>query len=301
MKLINILPDPQRPAPARAKAPVRQLANLPAYTLELTASLGRHLELDTLIDHFSRTVGEFLPHDSLSFRHQLAGHDRVIMHGSAGRHSCSYQLQVEDMKLGALRVTRRRRFDEAELTVLEQLIGVLVYPLRNALRYRIAQHDAATDPLTGLSNRGVFKDAVPREVSRALRFNTSLTLLMLDLDNLKKINDRGGHSAGDHALELVAATLKAGVRDSDQVFRYGGDEFAVLLVGSAGASAREVAERLRSRVAALSPNAGSAAPTLSIGLATLRPDDTAQALFERADTAVYGAKQAGRNCVCSAD
>ncbi len=300
MKLINI-PDQQRAAPTQVKPPRRKPVDLARHTLELGATLARHLELEALIEHFSRRIGEILPHDSLSFRHELAGHWRVIAHGSGGRHSCTYQLQVEDTPLGALRTARRQRFDESELAMLEQLIGVIVYPLRNALLYRRAQHDAVTDPLTALSNRGVFNDALPREVSRALRYGTELTLLMLDLDNLKHINDRAGHSAGDRALQQVANILRAGVRDSDQVFRYAGDEFAVLLVGSVGASTREVAERLRSRVAEASPEAGTARPTLSIGLATLRPTDSGQSLFERADTALYGAKQAGRNCVCSAD
>lgn len=205
------------------------------------------------------------------------------------------------MLLGTLRITRRQRFDEAELATLEQLVGVLVYPLRNAVLYRRAQHDAATDPLTGLSNRGVFDDALPREVSRAQRYGTALTLLVLDLDNLKLINDRAGHSAGDRSLQLVARVLRAGVRDSDHVFRYAGDEFAVLLVGSEGAAAREVAERLRSRVEGLSADPSPVQPTLSIGLAVLRATDNRQALFERADAALYSAKQAGRNCVCGAD
>jgi diguanylate cyclase (GGDEF)-like protein len=301
MKLINILSDHPPTAPSPAKPPQRKPVDLARYTLELTATLARHLELETLIDHFSRRIGEILPHDSLSFRHELAGHWHAIAHGSGGRHSCTYQLQVEDTPLGTLRIARRQRFEEPELAMLEQLLGVIVYPLRNALLYRRAQHDAATDPLTGLSNRGVFDDALPREVSRAQRYGTSLTLLVVDLDNLKHINDRAGHSAGDRALQQVAGMLRAGVRDSDQVFRYAGDEFAVLLVGGDATSAREVAERLRSRVAELPADAGPARPTLSIGLAPLRAADSGQALFERADSALYGAKQAGRNCVCSAD
>lgn len=301
MKLINILSDQQQTAPAQVKPPRRKPVDLARHALELAAALGRHLELETLIDHFSRRVGEILPHDSLSFRHELAGHWQVIAHGSGGRHSCAYQLQVEDTPLGTLSVARRQRFEETELAMLEQLIGVIVYPLRNALLYRRAQHNAATDPLTALSNRGVFDDALPREVSRAQRYGTPLTLLMVDLDNLKHINDRAGHSAGDRALQQVAGMLRAGVRDSDQVFRYAGDEFAVLLVGGDAATAREVAERLRSRVDEPPPDVGPTRPTLSIGLAPLRATDNGQALFERADSALYGAKQAGRNCVCSAD
>lgn len=299
MKLISIESDRPRPLQA-AKPAARKPIDMAYLTLELSAALGRHLELETLIDQFSRRIGEVLPHDSLSFRHALAGDWRVIAHGSGGRHSCSYDLKVEDMSLGTLRITRRQRFEESELATLEQLVGVLVWPLRNAVLYRRAQHDAATDPLTGLSNRGVFDDALPREISRALRYGTALTLLMVDLDNLKRINDRAGHAAGDRALQELAEVLRAGLRDSDHVFRYGGDEFAVLLVGSEGPAALDVAERLRSRVQALPGDGRVVKPTLSLGVAALRASDTPAALFERADGALYQAKQAGRNRVCEA-
>lgn len=296
MKLISIESDRRRTPPA-PKPVQRKPVDMAYLTLELTAALGRHLELEALIDHFSRRIGDVLPHDSLSFRHELAGDWRVIAHGSGGRHSCSYELKVEDMHLGTLRVTRRQRFEESELATLEQLVGVLVYPLRNALLYRRAQYDAATDPLTGLSNRGVFDDALPREISRALRYGTTLTLLMVDVDNLKSINDHAGHSAGDRSLRQVAEVLRAGLRDSDHVFRYGGDEFAALLVGSEGAAALEVAERLRGRVNELPADAGVVKPTLSLGVAALRATDTPESLFERADAALYAAKKAGRNRV----
>lgn len=300
MKLISIESDRRRTPPAAKPVP-RKPVDMAYLTLQLSATLGRHLELEALIDQFSRRIGEVLPHDSLSFRHALAGDWRVIAHGSGGRHSCSYDLKVEDMSLGTLRITRRQRFDEAELATLEQLVGVLVWPLRNALLYRRAQHDAATDPLTGLSNRGVFDGALPREISRALRYGTALTLLMVDVDNLKVINDRAGHSAGDRSLQQVAAVLREGLRDSDHVFRYGGDEFAALLLGSEGSAALEVAERLRGRVDALPAEADVAKPTLSLGVAVLRTGDTPEALFERADAALYRAKKAGRNRVCPAD
>jgi len=130
MKLINILSDHPPTAPSPAKPPQRKPVDLARYTLELTATLARHLELETLIDHFSRRIGEILPHDSLSFRHELAGHWHAIAHGSGGRHSCTYQLQVEDTPLGTLRIARRQRFEEPELAMLEQLLGVIVYPLR---------------------------------------------------------------------------------------------------------------------------------------------------------------------------
>ncbi|GAB4357598.1 MAG: GGDEF domain-containing protein [Immundisolibacter sp.] len=268
--------------------------------MALAVGLASNLDLQPLLAQFSRSAGDFVPHDSLGFRHTFAGEEHTVLIGAPARHTCSYQLTVEDTSLGTLSVTRRRRFEETELAMLEQLLSILVYPLRNALLYYRAQHEAATDRLTGLSNRSAFNEAMAREVSRALRYGSGLTLLMADLDNLKLINDRHGHSAGDRALQQVAQALRGALRDSDQVFRYAGDEFAVLLIGGGDDAARAVAERLRARVADLSPEPVPVRPTLSIGLSSLRADDDARTLFERADAALYAAKRAGRDCVCSA-
>lgn len=290
-----------RPARAQASAavPCRKPAELVEQSSHLVAQLARHLELDPLLAHFSRLAGEYVPHDSLSFRHEFAGSERAVVVGATARNTSSYQLTVEDTRLGTLSLSRRRRFDENELHTVEQLLGVVVYPLRNALLYYRALHDAATDRLTGLANRGVFHDSLAREISRAQRYGSHVVLLMADLDNLKPINDRHGHSAGDRALQHVADVLRACLRDSDQVFRYAGDEFAMLLVGSTADSAREVADRLRTKVSEASELA--IRPTISLGLASMRADDSAQALFDRADAALYAAKRSGRNCVCSAD
>ena len=301
MKPITIVSNQQLALPAARASARRKPADLAQQSLALAVGLARSLELQPLLEQFSRSAGDYVPHDSLGFRYAVAGSEQAILIGAAARHTCSYQLTVEDTSLGTLSVTRRRRFEETELATLEQLLSIIVYPLRNALLYHRAQHDAATDRLTGLSNRSVFSDALVREISRAQRYGSSLSLLMADLDNLKPINDRHGHSAGDRALQQVAQALRAGLRDSDQVFRYAGDEFAVLLIGGEGDAAREVAERLRAQVAALSPEPVPVRPTLSIGLSSLRADDDARTLFERADAALYSAKRAGRNCVCSAD
>jgi diguanylate cyclase (GGDEF)-like protein len=300
MKPVTIVSNPRLARPAQAAAqPRRKPTDLDKQSPGLAAHLSRHLELEPLLSQFSRCTGDYVPHDSLTFRHEFAGSEQTIVFGAAARHSCTYQLTVEDMALGSLALTRRRRFEEAELALIEQLVGVIVYPLRNALLYYRAQHDAATDRLTGLSNRAVFNDALVREVRRAQRYGTALTLLMADLDNLKPINDRLGHSAGDRVLQQVAQALRAGVRDSDHVFRYAGDEFAVLLIGSDGDAARDVAERLRALVAETSGEPMQ--PSVSVGLASLRVGENAETLFERADAALYAAKRAGRNCVCSAD
>ena len=196
MKPITVVSS-GRSARAHASAPplCRNPAELVEQSSQMVAQLGRHLELDPLLMHFSRLAGEYVPHDSLSFRHEFAGSERAVVVGATARNMCSYQLTVEDTRLGTLSLSRRRRFDESELHTVEQLLGVVVYPLRNALLYYRALHDAATDRLTGLANRGVFLDSLAREISRAQRYGSNVALLMADLDNLKRKIDAGATRA----------------------------------------------------------------------------------------------------------
>ncbi|MRG95322.1 GGDEF domain-containing protein [Polyangium spumosum] len=150
------------------------------------------------------------------------------------------------------------------------------------------------DPLTGLSNRRHLDARLAEEIARLARHEGSVAFLLLDVDHLKQINDRGGHEAGDAALTAVAEALRRTCRVMDLPARYGGDEFAVLLPATTASQGLELAERIR---AALRDMPG--APTVSIGIADLdavlapRP----LALFEAADAALYAAKNAGRDRV----
>ena len=162
---------------------------------------------------------------------------------------------------------------------------------------RAEQENAATDPLTGLPNRLAYDQRVNELCSRHRRFGQPASLLVMDLDHFKCINDSLGHAAGDRVLRVVAAQLRQALRETDLVARYGGEEFAALLEGSAGDSALAVAEKIRARIETLGFHAQQRPVpiTLSIGIADLRADDTAASLFARADAALYAAKHAGRN------
>jgi diguanylate cyclase (GGDEF)-like protein len=160
----------------------------------------------------------------------------------------------------------------------------------------------ATDPLTGLFNRRYFSARLQEEVGRALRYGSNLTLLALDIDLFKSVNDRFGHAAGDAVLHGVAGVLKNAVRFFDVCARLGGDEFMILLHGSE-TNAIQSAHRLLTRIEGWRPDPDLEFPpelrvTVSIGLASLTPDSTGvQDLMTRADRALYAAKAAGRNCV----
>lgn len=156
------------------------------------------------------------------------------------------------------------------------------------------------DPLTRLFNRTFLFAVIEREIARAGRTNRRFSLLMLDLDGLKPINDRFGHYFGDRMLQAVAEAVRQGIRVIDTAARYGGDEFVVLLPETDTEGASVVAEKLRRSVAAIRLNAGTdvLSSTISIGVVAF-PDDgrTADALTNRADQVMYGAKRAGRDRV----
>jgi diguanylate cyclase (GGDEF)-like protein len=152
-----------------------------------------------------------------------------------------------------------------------------------------------TDPLTGLRNQRAFDERLEEEVTRAGRYGEPLSVLILDIDALKAINDRSGHDAGNEALRAVATALRRGARQSDLAARIGGDEFAVVAPSADARDALALGERIRSLVAD-----GTDGITVSVGVATLdRERKTPGALVRAADRALYQAKRDGRNRVAS--
>jgi diguanylate cyclase len=169
----------------------------------------------------------------------------------------------------------------------------------NAVRTEIL-----TDPLTTLSNRKHFDQGILKAIADANTRNAPLALVMTDIDHFKKFNDNYGHLTGDQVLRLVALSVKHNVKGQDLAARYGGEEFAVLLPNTLLRDATMVAEHIRRAVMGRELRKRSTAEklghvTISLGVAVLRPGDTAQSLIERADRCLYAAKRNGRNRVVS--
>lgn len=159
------------------------------------------------------------------------------------------------------------------------------------------QRLATTDPLTGVGNRLALRTRLDESVSADRRTGTGTSLLVIDIDHFKAFNDRFGHPAGDRALRRVARLLRAALRETDFLARFGGEEFVVLLPGTGLSGAVEVGERLR--LAVTDGSWPGEAVTVSIGAATLGPAPAgAGKLVRDADRALYRAKAAGRNRVC---
>jgi diguanylate cyclase (GGDEF)-like protein len=159
------------------------------------------------------------------------------------------------------------------------------------------RREAQSDALTGLGNRRAFDEQVDGLLEEAVRQGHILTALVVDIDNFKAINDTLGHPVGDECLSFVGSLLAAGLRSQDRAYRYGGDEFVVLMPGATAEAAEAVARRIAALFAQMPwPHRAVARPTFSIGVAAARPGDAmdARELVRRADEAMYSVKRAGR-------
>ncbi|MFO1021211.1 MAG: GGDEF domain-containing protein [Planctomycetales bacterium] len=165
--------------------------------------------------------------------------------------------------------------------------------------FHILLEQARTDPLTGLGNRRDFEEELLANWSQFRRHSTPLTLALLDVDNLKQMNADGGHLNGDAALKAFAGTIRGVVRQSDRVFRYGGDEFVILMPHTQTAGGLKAVERIVQSTRHLSVDCqtpGLTSPTVSIGLSEIRATDTEpHQVFQRADAALRAAKQQGKD------
>jgi diguanylate cyclase (GGDEF)-like protein len=211
-------------------------------------------------------------------------------------------LAVDDLPHGHLAVFTRAsgyEFGEETIRELEAIARRAGPALDNARRFREARQLADLDALTGLHNRRYFHETLGREVARASRYGRKLALLVLDLDDFKGVNDRIGHLAGDAVLAGAAERIRDVVRSADIACRVGGDEFGVILPESDLADADQLYRRIHEAVSAR-PIGEAGRVRLSGGVAELRSEDEAVSFFERADEALYRAKNAGKGRIVAA-
>jgi diguanylate cyclase (GGDEF)-like protein len=271
--------------------------NGPGLALQIANELQTTLDINKLIEIYSKEINGLVPHDSITFENKP--YNIEVMIGTKARNHCSYQLVVAAQSLGQLRLTRKRKFTDAETELLEYLLCGLVYPLRNALTYNAALIAAARDPLTGINNRSAMNSTIIRETELARRHENPLSLLEMDIDYFKKVNDTYGHAAGDEVLKAVADVLQNCIRSSDILFRSGGEEFILVLSNTGKKGALLLAERIRKAIEKFKfhYNDDVIPVTVSIGVACYEKGDNSESLYEKADNALYQAKRAGRNCV----
>jgi diguanylate cyclase (GGDEF)-like protein len=266
----------------------------------ISSALQTTLEFNELVAIFSSKIQSVIPHSGYEYKNDAFGLN--INNGIVTQHSFSYALQFESQSLGELKLMRNHRFLQHEIKKLEMLLVLLCYPLRNATLFQQALQMAYTDPLTKVNNRMAFNDIINRELQLARRNNRQLSLVFLDIDHFKRLNDTYGHECGDFALSSVASWIKQAVRGTDIVFRYGGEEFVVVLSDTHAEGAAIIAERIRNEINnhTLAYGINVLDITASLGVSTLQGDDTIATLIQRADQGMYLAKQSGRNQVKAA-
>ncbi len=268
--------------------------------LKITSLLQTTLKLEPLFDLFFGQLQHLLKINSCAYSFQ--DKNITVKLGKGSTHTTDYSLRLQDTYLGNIVFSRKQRFTTPELEQLEGLLSILIYPLRNALSYRDAIQQALSDPLTGLANRGALEQAIAHQWQMAQRYDQHFCVLMLDIDLFKNINDTYGHGVGDNVIKAVANSISDTTRQTDVAYRYGGEEFVVILNKSELSGAMIIAERIRENVAALSvpidkKSGKKIGVTISIGGSCSAYCSDTNELMQQADKVLYCAKNAGRNRV----
>lgn len=256
------------------------------------------LELYQLMKIFHAHLKQSISYQSFHFSHHPSGHKFEI--GREQAFTAKYELKIDGDYLGEFSIGKSVAFSKTEVETLENILSYLLLPLRNAIRYEKAVKCSMTDPLTSLFNRQAFDVTLKREIDLTKRHHAHLSLLVIDIDFFKQINDTYGHQAGDQVLMSFAGHLGKIHRQSDMIFRYGGEEFALILPNTNLDGAVEVAERICKSTAAepIIIDDQNITMTISIGAAAYLDAENSKRFFSRADGALYTAKLKGRNQVC---
>jgi diguanylate cyclase (GGDEF)-like protein len=279
----------------RSKAPSHLSARI---IDDIIKSLLISLHSDEILEQFTYTLKKHLRFSNLRF---VDEHKNIkFNYGRKTKFELSYNLSDESpAQLGTIIFGREQEFDEQELSLIEELLSFLVLSLKNAKMHQQALEQAEIDPLTQLLNRHSLDTRLKREMELARRNHQSLSILMADLDNFKKINDQHGHPVGDEILKHASQLLKESARGIDLIFRIGGEEFLIILSNTTPKGALNLAKRIVKKVEQtdFKVRKKNIPCTISIGIAHLTKEDSESSLLVRVDKALYKAKHQGRNQV----
>jgi two-component system cell cycle response regulator len=312
IRAVNASLEPERVAEALV-AGVSQWVPAPGW-LVLTIDDGSRVRtmatkgLTAALERSAQAVGDWVLQSGELFASADLGSDtRVVRLDVEPAAAIGFPLACRGRVVGALvaidraPASRQPRFAAATLDALRSALEPAAIALDNALRVQRAEALSVTDDLTQLYNSRYLSQVLRRETKRAIRGNRPLSLLFIDLDGFKAINDTHGHLFGSRALVEAAGVIRASARETDVVARFGGDEFALVLPDTGTDGAVYVGERIRERLAAhrfLERDGLSIALTASVGVATLPVvATTAEGLIQAADQAMYFVKDRGKNAI----
>lgn len=253
-------------------------------TLAFVSVLQTTLDLDVLINMFAVEAARYVDFSGLYFKSPKL--NKTLRGSRKAKKERRYDLRIGDNFIGTLTYGINSPISLTNHKVLEQLHQCLLHPLNNAIAYYEAMQLAMQDSLTGLGNRRYFDEQLKRAMHNANRHHSLVGLVLGDLNKFKAINDNHGHAAGDFVLKEFSNILRQCVRDSDSLFRFGGDEFAII-VENANESALAIIETRINQ--ALADNALLAKYQLgcSIGSTFMSRADSETSFFERADETLY--------------
>jgi len=253
----------------------------------LLEQLQTTLELDKLLDIIAMEAARYINFCGLYFKNQTVS--KTLRGSRKAKHERQFELKLNDEFIGTLSYGINSPISMINYKDLQRIHQIILYPLKNALQYHQAMQLAMQDSLTGLGNRRYFDEQLKRAMHNANRHHAQVGLVLGDLNKFKAINDTYGHNTGDQVLKQFANILRSCIRDSDSVFRFGGDEFAII-VENASDNALDI---IQSRIDnALNTNALLAKYQVgcSLGTTFMSRADNEHSLFERADQALYRQK-----------
>ena len=285
--------DPLRLALVPTAGPSRRQPPETIDTVRFLQAVTASLELDEVLGALNEFLYQAFEHGGWEYRGP--SDDFCLTGGQSGRHRIEYSLTLNGQTLGALRLMRGRRFSEDDQQRIEGLLALAAPAIQNALRFSQVNRQLERDPLTGLGNRRALTLQGEQWLADSVRHRHPLSMLVLDLDRFKAVNDTYGHPVGDRVLCRVAETLMAVTRTADLCVRLGGDEFVVLLPETGLEAAKDCAERIRRALAQQCVDAESGqcvGISVSIGAATLESDMSLDQLYQQADAELYASKQA---------
>lgn len=270
-----------------------KLANPVDLRVQMADVLQSSLELDTVLSLFMENVSSAVKLDGIQYFNEAQGIEKAIAKQSS--HSCGYRLITSQDKLGEIVFKRSRKFSEKELGILESLLVPLLNPLRNALLYSTAVDAVFKDPATGIGNAKLLKDSLDREIELSKRHNQSLSVLMLEISNLKEFRQKFGINHHDKAVANLAKNIALIVRNTDVVFRVSNSLFLVMLSNTDKVGAQIIAQRLEDsihhngligKMSAKKKALNMTSPIVYLGQTTLTGTDTNKSFLDRAKKAL---------------
>ncbi|MCK8044327.1 GGDEF domain-containing protein [Shewanella sp. 1CM18E] len=257
--------------------------------VDIIQQLHQHLDPRTVFACFGKIMGQHLPLYGIRLEYK----DFQFHWGQQQGYVIEQNITFAERKF-TINYMLKAPLVPSQTQRLAQLQSLVLQPLVNAVQYKEMSQQAMYDSLTKLGNRHYYRESLRKEIARAQRNQTPLSLIALDLDNFKQLNDDFGHQLGDNALIEFAELLNSTIRDTDLAFRIGGDEFTILLQADT-----KVASMLCQRILdALASHdyLEKYQVSTSMGIALWQVNDTEKSLYLRADNALYKAKAAGRQC-----